>query len=154
MQAQRQLQLQLLRLRETAQGMGRMVQNILDIGRAEQMGLYMLGLSLLVASLIVMPSGLVMMVLSPFSVQLARTVGPKLLLVVGAVCALIAACGSRWLTTFHGVTYDQSLRYRMLAFKVRDFPREQSRREHREILDALEAIARSSARADHQRMRC
>ncbi len=33
------LQLQLLRLRETAQGMGRMVQNILDIGRAEQMGL-------------------------------------------------------------------------------------------------------------------
>jgi two-component system, sensor histidine kinase and response regulator len=33
------LQLQLLRIRETAQGMGRMVQNILDIGRAEQMGL-------------------------------------------------------------------------------------------------------------------
>ncbi|MBP1626762.1 MAG: hypothetical protein H6Q00_1237 [Holophagaceae bacterium] len=29
----------LLRLRETAQGMGRMVQNILDLGRAEQMGL-------------------------------------------------------------------------------------------------------------------
>lgn len=51
--------------------------------------------------------------------------------------ALISACGSRWLTTFHGVTYDQSLRYRMLAFKVRDFPREQSRREHRAILDAV-----------------
>lgn len=33
------LQHQLLRLRETAQGMGRMVQNILDISRAEQMGL-------------------------------------------------------------------------------------------------------------------
>jgi len=54
--------------------------------------------------------------------------------------ALISACGSRWLTTFHGVTYDQSLRYRMLAFKVRDFPRDQSRREHREILEA--ALAR------------
>ncbi len=33
------LQHQLLRIRETAQSMGRMVQNILDIGRAEQMGL-------------------------------------------------------------------------------------------------------------------
>jgi K+-sensing histidine kinase KdpD len=33
------LQLQLLRIRETAQGMGRMIQNILDIGRAEQLGL-------------------------------------------------------------------------------------------------------------------
>jgi signal transduction histidine kinase len=33
------VQLQVQRLRETAQGMGRMVQNILDIGRAEQMGL-------------------------------------------------------------------------------------------------------------------
>jgi two-component system, sensor histidine kinase and response regulator len=33
------LQNQLLRIRETAQSMGRMVQNILDIGRAEQMGL-------------------------------------------------------------------------------------------------------------------
>lgn len=33
------LQKQLLRIRETAQSMGRMVQNILDIGRAEQMGL-------------------------------------------------------------------------------------------------------------------
>lgn len=30
---------QLLRMRETAQGMGRMIQNILDLGRAEQMGL-------------------------------------------------------------------------------------------------------------------
>ncbi len=33
------LQSQLLRMRETAQSMSRMVQNILDIGRAEQMGL-------------------------------------------------------------------------------------------------------------------
>jgi len=33
------VQQQLLRIRETAQSMGRMVQNILDIGRAEQMGL-------------------------------------------------------------------------------------------------------------------
>ncbi len=58
--------------------------------------------------------------------------------------ALISACGSRWLMTFHAVTYDQSLRYRMLAFKVQDFPREQSRREHREILDA--ALARDAGR--------
>ncbi|BDV32145.1 MFS transporter [Microbacterium terricola] len=43
------------------------------------------GLTLLGASLVVMPAGLVMMVLSPFSGQLARTVGPKLLLVVGAL---------------------------------------------------------------------
>jgi GntR family carbon starvation induced transcriptional regulator len=54
--------------------------------------------------------------------------------------ALISACGSRWLLTFHGMTYDQSLRYRMLAFQVRDFPRAQSQREHRDILDA--ALAR------------
>lgn len=58
--------------------------------------------------------------------------------------ALISACGSRWLLNFHGVMYDQSLRYRMLAFQVRDFPREQSRREHREILDA--ALARDADR--------
>lgn len=58
--------------------------------------------------------------------------------------ALISACGSRWLLNFHGITYDQSLRYRMLAFKVRDFPREQSRREHREILEA--ALARDADR--------
>jgi GntR family carbon starvation induced transcriptional regulator len=58
--------------------------------------------------------------------------------------ALISACGSRWLLTFHAVTYDQSLRYRMLAFQVRDFPRAQSRREHRDILDA--ALARDVKR--------
>jgi MFS family permease len=48
------------------------------------------GLSLLAASLVVMPSGLVMMVLSPLSGRLARTVGPRLLLVLGAV-SLVAA---------------------------------------------------------------
>ncbi len=50
------------------------------------------GLSLLAASFVVMPAGIVMMVLSPFSGRLARTVGPKLLLVLGAV-SLIAAYG-------------------------------------------------------------
>jgi DNA-binding GntR family transcriptional regulator len=54
--------------------------------------------------------------------------------------ALIAGCRSRWLLHFHALMYDQSLRYRMLAFRVKDFPREQSRREHRQILDA--ALAR------------
>jgi len=47
------------------------------------------GLSLVAASLVVMPAGLVMMVLSPFSGQLARTVGPKLLLVLGAIALVI-----------------------------------------------------------------
>jgi MFS family permease len=50
------------------------------------------GLSLLAASFVVMPAGVVMMVLSPFSGRLARTVGPKLLLVLGAI-SLIAAYG-------------------------------------------------------------
>ena len=48
------------------------------------------GLSLVAASLIVMPSGLVMMVLSPFSGRLAGTVGPKLLLVLGAIALIVA----------------------------------------------------------------
>jgi GntR family carbon starvation induced transcriptional regulator len=54
--------------------------------------------------------------------------------------ALISGCNSRWLLHFHGLMYDQSLRYRMLAFRVKNFPREQSRREHKQILDA--ALAR------------
>src|SRR6185369_5472234 len=54
--------------------------------------------------------------------------------------ALISGCNSRWLLHFHGMMYDQSLRYRMLAFRVKDFPRDQSRREHKQILDA--ALAR------------
>ncbi len=56
--------------------------------------------------------------------------------------ALISGCRSRWLLHFHGIMYDQSLRYRMLAFRVKDFPRDQSRREHREILNA--ALARDA----------
>src|SRR5690606_22073277 len=48
------------------------------------------GLSLLAASLVVMPSGLVMMVLSPYSGRLARVFGPKLLLILGAVSLVIA----------------------------------------------------------------
>lgn len=48
------------------------------------------GLTLLAASLIIMPSGPVMMVLSPFSGRMARTVGPRRLLVFGAT-ALVAA---------------------------------------------------------------
>ncbi len=58
--------------------------------------------------------------------------------------ALISACGSRWLLHFHARMYEQSQRYRMLALQVRHFPREQSRREHREILDA--ALARDADR--------
>lgn len=50
------------------------------------------GLTLLAASLVIMPSGLVMMVLSPFSGRLASTVGPRRLLILGAI-ALIAAYG-------------------------------------------------------------
>lgn len=50
------------------------------------------GLTLLGASLIIMPAGLVMMILSPYSGRLARTVGPRRLLVLGAI-ALIAAYG-------------------------------------------------------------
>jgi GntR family transcriptional regulator, carbon starvation induced regulator len=55
---------------------------------------------------------------------------------------LVSGCGSRWLATFHGIMYDQSLRYRMLAFQVRNFPRDQSRREHKAILEA--ALARDA----------
>ncbi|MCW3474317.1 GntR family transcriptional regulator [Limobrevibacterium gyesilva] len=58
--------------------------------------------------------------------------------------ALISACGSRWLLHLFGVMYDQSLRYRMLALQTKDFPRAQSRREHRELLDA--ALARDADR--------
>ena len=48
------------------------------------------GLSLIAASLIVMPSGIVMMILSPVSGRLARTVGPKILLVAGAAALVLA----------------------------------------------------------------
>src|SRR5689334_15389703 len=56
--------------------------------------------------------------------------------------ALISGCNSRWLLHFRRQMYDQSLRYRMLAFRVKDFPRDQSRREHKQILDA--ALARDA----------
>ena len=48
------------------------------------------GLTLLNASLVIMPAGLVMMVLSPYSGRLARTVGPRRLLVLGAVALIVA----------------------------------------------------------------
>jgi len=48
------------------------------------------GLSLLNASLVIAPAGLVMMVLSPYSGRLARTVGPRLLLVLGAIALIVA----------------------------------------------------------------
>jgi MFS family permease len=50
------------------------------------------GLSLLAASLIVMPSGIVMMLLSPVAGRIATRTGPKLLLLLGAI-SLIAAYG-------------------------------------------------------------
>ncbi|WP_344780991.1 MFS transporter [Microbacterium kribbense] len=48
------------------------------------------GLSLLAASLIVMPSGLVMMVLSPLAGRLAHTMGPRLLLLLGSGALIVA----------------------------------------------------------------
>ncbi len=57
------------------------------------------GLSLLGASLIVMPSGLVMMVLSPFSGRLARSVGPRLLLLLGAGALIVAYAFTLLLST-------------------------------------------------------
>ena len=47
------------------------------------------GLSLIAASLVVMPAGIMMMLLSPFSGRLARTVGPRLLLILGAVSLIV-----------------------------------------------------------------
>ncbi|QHC69373.1 MFS transporter [Rathayibacter sp. VKM Ac-2801] len=48
------------------------------------------GLTPLQAGLVVMPSGLVMMALSPVSGRLARTVGPKALLIAGVACLVLA----------------------------------------------------------------
>lgn len=50
------------------------------------------GLSLLIASLIIMPSGILMMILSPVAGRLAKVTGPKMLLIIGA-SALIVAYG-------------------------------------------------------------
>ncbi|MGK3954065.1 MFS transporter [Microbacterium sp. I2] len=48
------------------------------------------GLSLLAASLVVMPSGIVMMVLSPIAGRIAQRTGPKLLLLLGALSLIVA----------------------------------------------------------------
>src|SRR5690606_20359205 len=48
------------------------------------------GLSLFAASLIIMPSGLLMMILSPVAGRMARTIGARTLLIIGAA-ALVAA---------------------------------------------------------------
>ncbi|THG32332.1 MFS transporter [Naasia lichenicola] len=49
-----------------------------------------LGLSLLVASLILMPSGLAMMVMSPIAARLMGSVGPRLLLVAGSLLLVVS----------------------------------------------------------------
>jgi MFS family permease len=48
------------------------------------------GLSLLAASLVVMPSGIVMMLLSPISGRIAHRIGPRVLLLLGALALVIA----------------------------------------------------------------
>lgn len=48
------------------------------------------GQSLVVASLIVMPSGIMMMMLSPIAGRIAREIGPKILLVMGALALVVA----------------------------------------------------------------
>lgn len=59
--------------------------------------------------------------------------------------ALISNAGSRWLRIFHDAMYNHSKRYRMLSLRTKPFPREQSAREHKELLDA--ALARDADRA-------
>ncbi len=59
--------------------------------------------------------------------------------------ALISNCQSRWLTLFHKAMYDHSQRYRMLSLKTKPFPRVQSAKEHRKILEA--ALARDGEKA-------
>lgn len=66
--------------------------------------------------------------------------------------ALISACGSSWLLSFHRAMYDQSLRYRMLSIKTKPFPREQSAREHAEIASLVlkrDADAATALLASH-----
>ncbi len=50
--------------------------------------------------------------------------------------ALISNCRSRWLLLYRRAMYDHSLRYRMLSLRTKPFPRSQSAREHKQILDA------------------
>jgi len=59
--------------------------------------------------------------------------------------ALISNCRSRWLRLYLRAMYDHSRRYRMLSLKTKPFPRSQSAKEHRNILDA--AIKRDGERA-------
>jgi len=59
--------------------------------------------------------------------------------------ALVSNCSSRWLRLYLRAMYDHSRRYRMLSLKTRPFPRSQSAKEHRDILDA--AISRDAERA-------
>ena len=60
--------------------------------------------------------------------------------------ALISNCRSRWLLAYRRSMYDHSLRYRMLSLKTKSFPRSQSAREHKLILDA--ALARDTETAE------
>ncbi|MDX2376399.1 MFS transporter [Microbacterium sp. LRZ72] len=48
------------------------------------------GLSLIGAALVVMPSGIIMMLISPLSGWFARTVGPRLLFTLGALAVVLA----------------------------------------------------------------
>ncbi len=50
--------------------------------------------------------------------------------------ALVSNCRSRWLRLYLRTMYDHSRRYRMLSLKTKPFPRSQSAKEHRRILDA------------------
>jgi DNA-binding GntR family transcriptional regulator len=59
--------------------------------------------------------------------------------------ALTSNCRSRWLRIYLRTMYDHSRRYRMLSLKTRPFPRSQSAKEHRRILDV--AIRRDADQA-------
>lgn len=48
------------------------------------------GLTLIAASAVVMPSGIVMMLLSPIAGRLANTIGPRILLIIGSISILVS----------------------------------------------------------------
>lgn len=48
------------------------------------------GLSLFVAALIIMPTGIVMMVIAPIAGRLSRVMGPRVLLILGGVAQIVA----------------------------------------------------------------
>ncbi|MFD1712961.1 MFS transporter [Amnibacterium flavum] len=58
-----------------------------------------IGLSLLAASLVLMPSGLTMMVMSPVAARLSRVYGPKLLLVLGGGLLVVSYALSYFFAT-------------------------------------------------------